>query len=179
MRSISIAIALFALVATAQAKLPADFTGTVAKVSDGDTYIVRRSDGSEVKVRLHWADSPEVAHRKGEVSQAGGDEALKAASDHWLNKIVRVHPCGDSYGRIVADVSEVVSDSVERPVAYWMVANGYAMVDARYKPTKRLLEAQATAKKDGLGIWSEPNPIPPWEWRKMTRDEQIKRRKVK
>lgn len=176
MRFISVTLTLLAsLVASAaQAKAPADFTGVVVKVSDGDTLVVRRSDKSEVKVRLHIIDCPEVAHRRLEVGQVGGTDAVKAVEKKLLGKTVSVHPCGESYGRIVGDVSE--SDS---SVALWLVANGHAMVDARYKPTKQLIEAQAKAKADAVGIWSQPNPIPPWEWRKMTRNEQIKGRKAK
>lgn len=35
------------------------------------------------------------------------------------------------------------------------------------KPVRvRLAEIEATAKAAGRGLWSEPEPVPPWEWRR-------------
>lgn len=149
-----------------------DFTGTVVRVADGDTYIVRRSDGSEVKVRLHWADCPEIAHTKNEVDQPGGQAALACATGFLLKRKVSVHATGESYGRIVGDVKCEGND-----VAEFLVCHGDAMLDRRYKPSKALVEIEADAKGQGFGVWSNPTPTPPWEWRKMTRDQQIKARK--
>jgi endonuclease YncB( thermonuclease family) len=166
-----------------------DFTGTVVKVSDGDTYIVKRSDGSEVKVRLHWADCPEIAHRTGEVDQPGGREALEWANKLLLGVHVAVHPRGESYGRIVGDIN--LADAPKPPDAVKsgespqqksyqlsldLVARGLARVDPRYHPTKALIDAESDARKNKRGLWSDPSPVPPWEWRKMTRDQQLKSR---
>ena len=37
------------------------FTGRVVKVTDGDTYDVRRSIGGTVTIRLHGVDAPETS----------------------------------------------------------------------------------------------------------------------
>jgi hypothetical protein len=37
----------------------------------------------------------------------------------------------------------------------------------RYAPHDReLARLEAEARKARVGLWSEPNPIPPWEWRR-------------
>jgi len=147
-----------------------DFTGIVVHVPDADTFVVKRRDGSEVKVRLHWADAPEVAHNSKEVNQPGGIEAKAWAQDYVLRKRVTVKPHSLSYGRIVGDV--IPSD---RPnVGLAAVISGHAWLDPRYKPRADWLMALEDAKKFKSGLWAEDKPIPPWEWRKMTREEQRK-----
>ena len=49
-----------------------------------------------------------------------------------------------------------------------MVRSGYAWVYQRYcdKPfCEYWLALENEAKANSLGLWQEPNPIPPWEWR--------------
>jgi micrococcal nuclease len=165
--------------AVAFAKAPQSFTGTVVKVSDGDTYIVKRSDGSEVKVRLHYADCPEVGHRKGEVDQPGGKEAVKFAEKNLLGKPVIVIKRGESYGRIVADMKLDTPELTEPfDVATMIVMSGHAQLDKRYKPTATLLDWEKNSKERKRGLWSaDGTPIAPWEWRKLTRDKQVEARK--
>jgi micrococcal nuclease len=33
----------------------------------------------------------------------------------------------------------------------------------------KLIDMQVAAKAELLGLWSEPEPIPPWDWRKGKR----------
>jgi hypothetical protein len=49
------------------------------------------------------------------------------------------------------------------------VAQGFAWVYRRYSNDAELLELEAQAKEKGFGLWAEPNPIPPWEWRRGER----------
>ena len=52
-----------------------------------------------------------------------------------------------------------------------LVCAGLAWWDRERAPDSKILsdcEAEARAKK--LGIWSEENPIPPWEWREGVRE---------
>ena len=37
----------------------------------------------------------------------------------------------------------------------------------KYAPENVILaELQRGARKSGLGLWADPHPVPPWEWRK-------------
>lgn len=156
----TILIALAAL--TAQAA--DDFTGKVIRVSDGDTYVVERADNSTVKVRLHCVDCPELSHRRLAPDQPGGRAAADYAAKLILDKSVTVHPRGESYGRIVADVAADAND-----IGHALLASGNAWCDPRYKPTPAYAAAEADARKNKLGIWSQDKPIPPWEWRATER----------
>ena len=64
------------------------------------------------------------------------------------------------YGRPIAQVS--VDGMV---VNAEQVKRGFAWVFRRYSNDPALLELEAQAKSAGLGLWADPHPIPPWEWR--------------
>lgn len=158
-----LALLLILTAAPAWAKAPQTFTGVVTRVSDGDTYIVKRDgDGSEVKVRLHYADCPEIAHNSKEVDQPCGREALKAATKLFLNQSVTITVRGESYGRVVGDVVTVDN---KFDAARSLLFSGQAMLDPRYHPPKGLTDTQADAKAHHRGLWTDDNPTPPWVWR--------------
>jgi len=47
-----------------------------------------------------------------------------------------------------------------------MVREGLAWWYRRYAPKDTTLERlEADAKQEGRGLWSEHDPVPPWEWR--------------
>ncbi|MDR1647841.1 MAG: thermonuclease family protein [Zoogloeaceae bacterium] len=45
------------------------------------------------------------------------------------------------------------------------VRRGLAWVDSRYTQDKALTLLQAEARKNRTGLWSNPAPVPPWQWR--------------
>jgi endonuclease YncB( thermonuclease family) len=149
------------LLIPAREAIPAaeSFTGKVVGVHDGDTITVLK-DRTPVKVRLYGIDCPETG-------QDFGSRAKLATSELAFGKVVTVHPRRkDRYGRTVADV--VLPDGrilnrelVRRGLAWWY--NEYAPTDA----SLARLEAQARAAK--IGLWSERDPTPPWDWRRNRR----------
>ncbi len=50
-----------------------------------------------------------------------------------------------------------------------LVVQDYAWVYRKYSSDSELLKLEAEVKQKGLGLWDDPNPIPPWEWRKGRR----------
>jgi endonuclease YncB( thermonuclease family) len=68
----------------------------------------------------------------------------------------------DRYGRTVGVVYQG-----NRNINLSMVKAGYAWWYKRYAPfNDDLREANRRARAQGLGLWSEPDPVPPWEWRR-------------
>jgi endonuclease YncB( thermonuclease family) len=132
-----------------------EFVGKVVGVSDGDTLTVLR-DRVQVKIRLHGIDCPES-------SQDFGTQAKKLTSELAFGQLVTVRPHDtDRYGRTVADV--VLPDG--RLLNHELVRRGMAWhyrQYARHDGTLSKLEAEARSAKRGL--WSKPNPIPPWAFR--------------
>jgi endonuclease YncB( thermonuclease family) len=47
-----------------------------------------------------------------------------------------------------------------------LVREGMARVFRRYTKDATLYAIEADAKEQKRGLWQDPNPIPPWEWRK-------------
>ena len=52
----------------------------------------------------------------------------------------------------------------------YLLETGYAWWYQKYAPGCDACRHSAEkARLRGLGLWSQPNPIPPWEWRKGLR----------
>jgi micrococcal nuclease len=130
----------------------------VVSVTDGDTIKVFNADQGQVKIRLYGIDTPEKGQPYG-----------KAAGKHLASLIagamVEVETATtDRYGRTVG----IVWDN-ELNINQQMVQAGYAWVYQRYCNKSFCdfwLELENEAKAAKLGLWQEPNPIPPWEWRR-------------
>jgi endonuclease YncB( thermonuclease family) len=133
------------------------FTGPVIGVADGDTISVLRAGRREV-VRLRGIDAPERR-------QAYGERAKQHAATLAFGKVVAVEAAGrDRHGRLLAEVRLPDGRSLNQE----LVRAGLAWWFRRYStdPTLGRLEAEARATRAGL--WADPLPVPPWEWRRMT-----------
>jgi micrococcal nuclease len=141
--------------------LKGEYFATVVKVSDVDTYVVEKEDGTTTKIRLHFVDGPEK-------KQDGGFEAALYATRHLLGETVHIHPVSKSWDRTVADVRWVLGRDLHIDVAWMLALQGHTWCDPRFKPTGLLKNAQQEAKDTGRGLWgTNSKPIPPWEWRKL------------
>jgi endonuclease YncB( thermonuclease family) len=136
-----------------------DFTGKVVGVSDGDTITVL-VDRTPVKIRLFGIDCPETR-------QDFGRRAKSVTSELAFGKVVTIHPSRkDRYGRTVAYV--ILPDG--RNLNHELVRRGVAWWYRKYAPHDFVLsklEAEARAAK--IGLWSQPNPTPPWDWRRSSK----------
>jgi len=134
--------------------------GRVIGVSDGDTITVLENR-TQHKIRLFGIDTPERG-------QAFGNKAKQFTADLVFGKSVRViRQDVDRYGRIVGIV--YVGNACVNEV---LVENGFAWVYRQYCKLPLCsvwfgLEAQAKAGKRGL--WADPDPMPPWEFRRAGR----------
>lgn len=147
--------------------IPKTFDGTVDRIDDGDTYWIELKAGVEVKVRLHYADSPEVAHNSKEQDQPGGKDAAAFATKTLKGKTVHVVTHGESYGRPIADIT---IDG--KSFAAQLISAGWAWVDPRFHPPKSLIDAQDDANKNKRGLWKDEKPVAPWDWRHKVRTEK-------
>jgi len=134
----------------------ADFSGPAISILDGDTIEVLHNNRPE-RIRLNGIDCPE----KG---QAYGKKAKQAASALVFGKEVRLQTHGlDKYGRTIADV--FLPDGTN--VNYELVKSGWCWWYRKYAPGNVVLEElERKARSSGLGLWADPDPVPPWEWRR-------------
>ena len=69
----------------------------------------------------------------------------------------------DRYGRTVAEVG--LSDGVN--LNQELVKQGWCWWFIKYAPNNQVLKnLEKQARKQKLGLWIDPNPVPPWEFRK-------------
>lgn len=135
-----------------------EFVGQVMGVIDGDTIDVLH-DGQAERIRLNGIDCPE----KG---QAYGQKAKHAASDLVFGKEVTIHTFGkDKYGRTIGEV--LLPDGTN--VNHELVKDGWCWWYRKYAPGNMVLEGLETeAREAGKGLWVDPLPVPPWEWRNIS-----------
>ena len=135
------------------------FTGKVVGVSDGDTVTVL-DHKTPVKVRLEGIDCPEK-------TQAFGSRAKLFTSKACFGKTVEVKAkTRDRYGRTIGTVLLPGGTSLNQE----LVRNGLAWWYVHYAPrdkTLKNLESEARAQR--LGLWKDPSPLPPWDYRKNHR----------
>jgi micrococcal nuclease len=133
----------------------AAFTAKVIGISDGDTLTVLH-ERAPVKIRLDGVDAPESG-------QAFGSRARQAASALAFGQLVTVRPTEyDRYGRLVAEV--VLPDG--RVLNQELVRQGWAWWFQRYAPDNAVLAAlEGEAREARRGLWADPKPTPPWDWR--------------
>src|SRR6516162_2877799 len=135
----------------------ADYSARVIGIADGDTITVLTADKTQHRIRLWGIDAPETG-------QDFGSRAEQAASALAFGKQVTIRPRDtDRYGRTVAEVILPDGRSMNRD----MVRQGMAWWFKRYAPhDAELARLEAAAKAARIGLWSQPNPAPPWQWRR-------------
>jgi micrococcal nuclease len=135
------------------------YQAKVVSVSDGDTIKVLHQ-GKQVRIRLYGIDTPERG-------QAFGRKATKFTANRVAGKIVTViHMDTDRYGRAVAIVK---SPNDPETVNAALVRNGFAWVYRKYCRANFCsdwIDYERNARSKRVGLWLDPNPMPPWEYRR-------------
>lgn len=158
-KAFPLAIILFCV----SCSLSTAFQGKVLGVSDGDTITVMH-DGKGEKIRLYGVDCPEKA-------QDFGQKAKRFSSDMVFGKTVDVESVvTDRYGRTIGIVrldGKCLSEE--------LIRNGLGWVYTRYCDKafcgqwKQLEEMAKSAK---AGLWSKPDPTPPWTFRHVKKSSK-------
>ena len=134
--------------------------GRVVGIADGDTLTLLDAGNMQFKIRLAAIDAPEKA-------QAFGQRGKEQLSEICFGKQASVNVVDtDRYGRTVG---EVVCDGTNANEA--MIKSGLAWVYRKYaKGYGHLYAFEDEAKTTKRGLWADPNPTAPWEWRKAKRN---------
>ncbi|HHZ7348029.1 TPA: thermonuclease family protein [Escherichia coli] len=138
-----------------------EIQGKVIRVLDGDTIEIKTLPAKivvyevPIRVRLINIDAPEKKQPFGRWS-ANQLKALLAGQSVTVS-----YTQTDRYGRIIGRVFTMNGTDASR----FMVQSGAAWVYDRYNTDKSLPALQREAQEQKRGLWSDSNPVPPWEWR--------------
>ena len=158
------ALALGGAPLRAQAAATSPLHGRVIAVADGDTVTVLDAQQRRHRVRLLGIDAPEQAQPWG--AEAGAH--LKALV---LQHEVQVDFAKtDRHGRLVGTLRLQGQD-----VNLQLLRAGLAWHYKRYAEEQKWLErwryarAERRAQRERRGLWADPAPTPPWEYRQQQR----------
>jgi endonuclease YncB( thermonuclease family) len=141
----------------AQAKI---LTGQVVKIADGDTLTVLDKSNRQHKIRLVGIDAPERKQAFGTVSRQNLADLVfgKTVAVEWHKQ--------DHYqrvlGKVLLDGQDVNLKQIKAGLAWH-----YTQYDKDLQlADKRLYaETQKAASLKGIGLWSDPAPVAPWDFR--------------
>ncbi len=153
----------------------------VVGVSDGDTITVIDAGQAQHRVRLAGIDAPETG-------QPFSERSKQALSDLVFRRTVMIQwSKTDRYGRILARVLATPPGPCPLPCIVRLDVN-LAQVDAgmawHYKAyageqsrsdRKAFAEAELRARERRIGIWSQPDPVAPWEQRHGPEGSEVRK----
>jgi len=156
-------ISLLVLVITGDACAGRIVTGVVRAVYDGDTVLLATREESRLKIRLYGIDAPET-RKPDQPGQSFGDASKRMLMKKIMGRQVSAEIIDvDQYKRVVA-----VIRSEGRDINREMVAEGMAWAYRQYLHAPYASEyigSESRARSQHAGLWSDTNPLPPWEYR--------------
>lgn len=131
-------------------------TGRVVKVHSGDTIEIL-VDQTPMRVHLYGIDCPVE-------EQAFSNEAIKYTTLLAHGKVVTVDITNSD--RRGGKIGTVMLPG-EKNLNCELVKAGLAWWNRQIAPDDRILKAlEESARTNGNGLWSEPDPVPPWDFSK-------------
>jgi len=137
-------------------------TGNVVRIIDGDTVVVLDANKVQYKIRLMGIDAPEK-------KQAYGKKSKENISGLIAGKFVVVdYDKLDRYQRIIGKIQVSGKD-----INLEQIKSGMAWHYKKYQKEQsqsdqtRYSEAEVDAKNAKRGLWNDPDPIPPWNFRQL------------
>lgn len=135
----------------------------IVGVSDGDSLTARcpTADAAhpyqQVRVRLAEIDAPERG-------QPFGRRSRQHLSDLCFKVEAVIRPTAtDRYGRTVARVE---CRGIDASMA--MVQAGMAWAFIQHQTDPAFPEVEREARAAGVGLWSHPDNVPPWQFRRQS-----------
>ena len=141
-----------------------DLKGQVIAVADGDTVTVLDADRQRHKIRLAGIDAPESRQGYGQRSRLSLKELLDG------RQVLVTYDKTDRYGRLVGKVElegrDINLEQLRRGLAWH-----YKKYEAEQSAQDRQVYAQAQQQAQAvrLGLWRDPEPQAPWDYRQQKR----------
>ncbi|BCT69544.1 thermonuclease family protein [Nitrosospira sp. NRS527] len=136
-------------------------TGEVVKIADGDTLTVLDASKQQHRIRLTGIDAPEKKQAFGTVSKQHLANLVfgRAVMVEWHKR--------DRYqrilGKVLVDGQDANLEQIRAGLAWH-----YKQYGKDQQPVDRRLyaEAEEAARLKGVGLWCDPAPLPPWDFRR-------------
>lgn len=134
----------------------------VIGIKDGDT-VVLMLNGEETPIRLAHIDSPE----KG---QPFGYAAKQFVSDLCFGRevILLSENKKDRNGRLIAEIILEDGTNMNKEV----IRAGLGWHYKKYSEDKEYADLEYEARTKRIGLWADKDPVAPWEWRKMPKNNR-------
>lgn len=162
-RSLFLSLAIFASATLSAASLT---PGLIVAISDGDSITLLTHDKQQLKIRLVGIDAPEK-------KQAYGTKAREQLASRIFKQEVEVDlRAKDRYGR---HLGVIYKNGID--INQSMIQDGYAWFYKHYAKEQpkdealRYANAEDLAKLKRKGLWADPNPVPPWDFRKEAKEQ--------
>lgn len=137
-----------------QPALGADFVARVLMVHEGDQLMIYHQ-GRKDRIHLKDIDCPNP-------KQPYGKQAKHVTAAYVGNREVVVRDLTrDRQGRMVADI--LLPNG--KLLTHELIKEGLAWAQPETANAQTMKDMEELARAAGKGLWSEPNPIPPWKWK--------------
>ena len=146
-----------------------DFNAQVVRIVDGDTIQVIDSNGIKFKIRLLGIDTPELKQRFGYESSLSLKKIIDGKSVIIISKTEKNKPY--TLGRYKRIIGKIILNG--KDINLEMVQKGMAWHYKKYIKSQNVEDRQSynnaeqDARLNKIGLWSDVNPVAPWEWRKL------------
>lgn len=142
-------------------------TGKVVGVQDGDTATILDKHNTQYKFRFNGIDAPELKMDFGNKSKENLSKLI------FGKEVMVAYDKVDKYGRFVGTIFVGgMNTNLEQ------IKAGLAWHYKKYQSEqseadrKTYAEAETKAREAKIGLWSMPNPLPPWDYRTAKKTAQ-------
>ncbi|MCE5336439.1 MAG: thermonuclease family protein [Desulfobacteraceae bacterium] len=148
------------------------WTGKVVAVPEGDLLVISR-DGQEKKYRLFGIDCPERG-------QPYWDKAQGLVGFLTEDKVVDVTPLFlgvEGFEKVLVRIEGTRDYLNQQLVAYGLAWVKVGECNSRMCSDWKKLQKMARSRS--VGLWADPRPIAPWDWKRVQWKEIINGREMR
>ena len=162
-RSILVLIGSLSIFYSCSRETTKSVSGKVVKIADGDTITILDAQNIQHKIRLQGIDAPERIQDFGAVSREhlgslvfGKYVKIEYDKVDWRGRLI---------GKVWIDGNDECLEQLKAGLAWH-----YKEFEREQTPADRQLYANAEqeARAQKRGLWKDPAPTPPWEYRHHT-----------
>jgi micrococcal nuclease len=133
----------------------------IVSIVDGDTLVIQGPRRESIRLRLIGIDAPEMAQPQGNRAR----ERLLELALGQEGQLIRAGQ--DRYGRVLGILSvggvDLAADLLRQGLAWY-----YRPCSARrfVASCENYRKAEEQARLHRVGLWADPQPRAPWDWRR-------------